>query len=211
VNAIATDEENVMMIKVWWQKNRTWLLSVIVIFALGFAGYKYYTNEQTKTAEQASLLFTEFFGAYESGDMETAMTLGTQIQTDHPHTPYANSVALLFAQVAANANDLAKTAEHLTWIVDKGPGFAKDIAKVRLAQVKLAQGEGDAALALLNRTAADSYQPLYDEVKGDVLVSMQRYKDARVAYDAALQGYTELGFQTHLLEFKMDALPHENS
>lgn len=204
---IATEEERVMMLKVWWQKNRTWLLSTVIVAALGYAGFKYYTHDQQKTAEAASLLFTEFFGAYEGGDATLATSLAEQMRTQYAHTPYANSVELILAQQAVDQENLPAADEHLTWIVNQGTGFAKDIAKARLAQVKLAQGQPEEALKLVETSFMADYQPLYDEIKGDVLVELKRYSDARVAYDNALQGYTELGFQTHLLQFKLDALP----
>jgi len=207
VNAIATEEERVMMLKVWWQRNRGWLLGLVVVFVVGFFGYKYYSGEQLKRAEQASLLFTDFFGAYEANDMERANTVAAQLQKDYKNTPYANSVALFFAQEAVDQNDLAKADEQLSWVIHNGAGFAKDIARARLAQVKLAQQQPDEALKLVNEISPGSYQPLYDDIKGDALVELKRYSEARTAYIAALEAYRALGFETHLLQFKADALP----
>lgn len=207
MNAIATDEENVMMLKVWWQKNRTWLLTLIIVVALGFAGYKYYTHKQLATTQAASLLFTEFFGAHEQGNMELATTLAQQLQQDYAHTPYANTVTLMVAHDAANKNDLPTVSTQLSWIVEKGAPFAKDIARARLAQVKIAQQDPEAALTLLSAIEPGEYQVLHDEVKGDALFALHRYGEARTAYTAALQGYAALGLETHLLQFKLDALP----
>ncbi|MGA2655574.1 MAG: tetratricopeptide repeat protein [Gammaproteobacteria bacterium] len=207
MNAIATDEENVMMIKVWWQKNRKWLVTVIVLAAVGFGAYKYYTGKQNSTAEAASLLFTEFFGAHEQGDPELTASLAKQIHENYPTTPYANTVALMLAHDAVDKNDLKAAAEQLSWIVDKGPAFGKEIARARLAQVKIAEQDPEAALKLVSDVNAGEYQPLIEEVKGDALFALKRYKDARTAYTSALDGYTKLGLEAHLLQFKLDALP----
>ncbi len=207
MNAIATDEEKVMMIKVWWQKNRTWVLATLVIAILAFAGMKYYTHERLKDTEAASALFTEFFGAHEEGQMDLANGFVKQLQQDYSHTPYANTVALILAHDAVLKNDLATADAQLSWIVDKGSPFAKDIARARLAQVKLAQSEPDAALKLLEGIEPGEYQPLHDEVKGDAYFALKRYADARTAYAAALKAYTTIGLEAHLLQFKLDALP----
>lgn len=207
MNAIATDEENVMMLKVWWQKNRAWLLTLIIIVAVGFGGYKYYTHQQLKTTEKASLLFTEFYGAHAQGNAQLATTLADQLQKDYAKTPYANTVALMLAHDAAGKNDLEQASQQLTWIVNQGAPFAKDIARARLAQVKIAQQEPEAALTLLTAIEPSEYQPLHDEVKGDAMYALKRYAEARTAYTAAVQGYTTMGLETHLLQFKLDALP----
>ncbi len=207
MNAIATDEENVMMLKVWWQKNRAWLLTVIILVAAGFAAFQYYSSKQQKTTETASLLFTEFFGAHAEGNQELTATLAKQLQQDYSQTPYANTVALIIARDAVNKNDLATATQELSWIVEKGAPFAKDIAIARLAQLKLAQQDPEAALKLVANVKGGEYQPLLDEVKGDALFALKRYPDARTAYSAAIDGYSKLGLETHLLQFKLDALP----
>ncbi len=205
---VATEEERVMMLKVWWQKNRTWLMSVLVVAIVGFFGVRYYHSEKAKTAEHASVLFNEFFAAVVEGNQESSAELATQIQKEYPRTPYANTAALFQAHSAVVSNDLDTASERLTWLIEKSEAkFAKDIARVRLAQIKMAQGDNEGALKLLDFTPEDAYRPLFHEVKGDVLVALQRYSDARTAYDAALQEYTELGFQAHLLQFKFDELP----
>lgn len=207
MNAIATDEEKVMMLKVWWQKNWKRLLSIIVIFAIVFGGFKYYTQQQLNKTQAASALFTEFFGAHEEGQMDLAATLATQLQKDYSHTPYANTVALMLTHDAVIANNLEKASEQLTWIINQGSPFAKEIARARLAQIKIAQQEPQAALTLLEGIPPHEYQPLHDEVKGDALIALQRYSEARVAYAAALKAYTDMGLESHLLKFKLDALP----
>ncbi len=39
------------------------------------------------------------------------------------------------------------------------------------------------------------------------MYALKRYAEARTAYTAAVQGYTTMGLETHLLQFKLDALP----
>ncbi len=55
----------------------------------------------------------------------------------------------MLAHDAAGKNDLEQASQQLTWIVNQGAPFAKDIARARLAQVKIAQQEPEAALTLL--------------------------------------------------------------
>lgn len=206
-NTVATDEENVIRLKLWWQKNRTWLLTVIILALAGFGVFKYYTGQQQKTTEAASLLFTEFFGAHAEGNQDLINQLSTQLQQDYAQTPYANTVALILARDAVGKNDLAAANQQLTWILEKGAPFAKEIATARLAQVKIAQQDPEGALKLVSDAKGGEYQPLFDEIKGDALFALKRYKDAREAYNAAIDGYSQLGLETHLLQFKLDALP----
>lgn len=207
MNAIATDEENVIMLKAWWHKNRSWLLTAIIVIVVGVVGFKYYAHKQLNTAQSASLLFTEFFGAHEEGNAELAASLAAELQKDYAHTPYANAIALILAKDAVDKSDLQQASTQLTWIIEKGSPYAKEIARIRLSQVKLAQQEPEAALDLLSGIVPDEYQALHEEAKGDALYALQRYDEARTAYMAALQAFTVAGYEPFLLQFKINALP----
>jgi len=77
--------------------------------------------------------------------------------------------------------------------------------RLRLAQVKLGQGEYEAALALLDQSNIDGYASAYAELRGDVYYAMDRLDDARQAYQAAVALLKE-GTTKPMLSMKLEDL-----
>ena len=51
-----------------------------------------------------------------------------------------------------------------------------------------------------------SFKPNYLEVKGDILVALNRINEARAAYDQAIQAYAAIGANAQILKIKRNDL-----
>jgi len=126
----------------------------------------------------------------DASQTSTVMHLAEQLKKDHSSLTYAQYGALLAAKQAVITGDLETAEQQLSWAVeqaDKASSLHK-IALLRLARIVAAQG-GEVnqarALALVENVDAGNHKASYEEVKGDLYLSLGREADARNAYQAA--------------------------
>src|SRR5690606_32351617 len=116
------------------------------------------------------------------------------LKTDFDDSIYSRYAALAVAAFYVEQEQLDRAAAELQWVVDNPDlGFMKSVdeellltARLRLARVKLAQGDAQAALDVLTAVEPGSYAGSYAEVQGDALLSLDRRDEARAAYERAL-------------------------
>ena len=95
-------------------------------------------------------------------------------------------------------NQVQEAANELQWILDNPDlGFMKKadeelymITRLRLARLKVALGESQAALALLHEVDPGTFTAGYAEAEGDILLSLGQPDEARSAYQRALAAST---------------------
>jgi len=108
------------------------------------------------------------------------------------------------------AGDLAAAATALEQAgkLSQDPALTS-LASVRLARVMLAQGQGEAALKLIEPMAKDSksaYAGLLSELRGDTLKSLGRDEEAKQAYQAALTALDSGAPNRRIVEMKLTDL-----
>lgn len=205
-----TEEEQLALIKEWWQRNGMPLLTggaLALVIVFGWQGWQKY---QTNQAQGASMLYQQL--------LETALTpsgqpdagkvseLAGKLKSDYAGTQYAQYGSLFVAKVAVEAGKLDDAAAELRAIVDK-PADATlgELARQRLARVLAAQGKAEEALKLLEGDADKAYLASREEVRGDLLVQLGRADEAHAAYEkakAALSDDAAVGS----LQMKLDDL-----
>lgn len=185
-----TEEEQLEQLKAWLRENgRSIVLGIVVALAavFGWRGWQSHQQQQVLTAS------AQFQGLLESvrqleqadpgatGQLATANTLADGLKRDFPKSTYAQLAALLKAQLAVAAGDLAQAEQELSWVLAQKPTdeFAA-LTRLRLARVLLAAGKGDEALAQLRD--GGSYEFAYEQVRGDVLNAKGDVAGARAAY-----------------------------
>ncbi|PAU61248.1 YfgM family protein [Pseudomonas indica] len=205
-----TEEEQLALIKEWWQRNGMPLLTggaLALVIVFGWQGWQKY---QTNQAQGASMLYQQL--------LETALTpsgqpdagkvseLAGKLKSDYAGTQYAQYGSLFVAKVAVEAGKLDDAAAELRVIVDK-PADATlgELARQRLARVLAAQGKAEEALKLLEGDADKAYLASREEIRGDLLVQLGRTDEAHAAYEkakAALSDDAAVGS----LQMKLDDL-----
>jgi predicted negative regulator of RcsB-dependent stress response len=79
------------------------------------------------------------------------------------------------------------------------------VATLRLARVLEAQGESEAALALLDEPAPTGFEAAWAETRGDLMFERGRVEEARRAWQQARESRLADGSNTRLLDVKIDA------
>ena len=183
-----TEEQQLDAIKKWWKENRNSVLSSVVIGATLVGGWRYYEGAQKTQAEYASQ-------AYESvlqllvmqKDTKSAQDKVNELHTSYAETPYASLSALALAKKQVREGDLEGAISQLKWVMNNSVQTELEhLARLRLVRVLLSSDQPDNALATINVDYPASFATLYEELKGDILVSKGDVDQARIAYDKAI-------------------------
>ena len=209
---VESDEEQLEVLKNWWDENGTSLITTVVL-ALGVVfGYRAWEHNVRETGEAASSAYENLVQA--TSDLEdenlrtTALSLGEELKTEHDGSAYATFAAMHLAKIAVEQGDLIKAQAELEWAISQKPEQRLEtIARMRLARVLVAKGDATAAMAkLLNYEPAEGQQATWEEVKGDVFVALGDKANARQSYLMALEHLGD-GRSRPLLELKLADIP----
>ena len=186
-----------------------------IVLALGSVfGYQAWEKSVRDQGEKASGMYENLTAAVSVGPFETlsdesrstAVFIANQLKAEYPDSTYAHFAAMQLAKLEVEAGALDSAATELQWVLDqKVDDSLAVLVRLRLAQVKLGQGEYEAALALLDQSNIDGYASAYAELRGDVYYAMDRLDDARQAYQAAVALLKE-GTTKPMLSMKLEDL-----
>lgn len=202
-----SEEEQVEAIKRWWRRNGSTVIAAVVVFLLSFAGWRFWMGQQQQEAEAASVAYEQMLSAVESGNAPQARQRGRALIDEYAGTPYAALASLYLARLAVEADDPDGAAAHLQAVIDNPVleelGY---MARMRLARVRLAQGDADAAMAVVGGEAPVGFAGPYAEIRGDIHLARGDRDEARAAYARALEAYTENPERRSLVQMKLDDL-----
>lgn len=200
------EDQELERLKTWWKQNGLALivgLAVGIVGVLSWQGWQMYTQHQ---AEQASRLYMEMRAQFELGEAETGLDLAQRLKNEYSGTPYAAQAALAEAAHHVSQGQRDQAISNLQWVMS----YADDdelalIARLRQAKLLWDAGQGEDALALLDTDTPKGFVPLYQELRGDILLETGRQAEAREAYREAL-GADPRPAQADIIQQKLDDL-----
>jgi len=150
-------------------------------------GWNQWQAWRIQHAAAASTVYEELVAEIRGNNVDEAVTLLGELQKDYAGSPYVDQAHLLLAKSSLDQVDFEAAADYLEAVV-KGGGNVEigAIAGLRLARVRLHQGQHEAALAALTMAPESAFAAQADDLRGDIYAAMGRPADARGAYDAAL-------------------------
>lgn len=185
-----TEDEELAVILDWWQRHGKPLLTGAALALVVVFGWQAWQKYQVNQAQGASVLYQQL--------LETSLVTNTQpdagkvaelagkLKTEYPGTHYSQYGSLLLAKIAVESGKLDDAATELHAVLDKPvDSTLAELARQRLARVMAAQGKAEEALALLAGDASQEFQATREELKGDLLVKLERDDEALVAYQKA--------------------------
>jgi predicted negative regulator of RcsB-dependent stress response len=193
-------------IKAWWKENGRLIITVVVVVSIAIVGFKYWQSTQKTNAQQASILYDQLLNnAYSSNPSDATLAIiANKLQEDHARTPYASAAALFEAKAAAERGDLQAAQDKLIWVVDHSKDSnLRQIARLRLARVLLAENQPDQALEKLSKVDNETYIPAINLVKGDIFTLKNNKIEAEKAYKEALKGVSSLPNQPMMQYLQM--------
>lgn len=190
-----TEEEELAVIRDWWQRNGKPLLTGSALALVVVFGWQAWQKHQVSEAQGASVLYQQLLEsslvADGQADVGKVAELAGKLKTDYAGSHYAQYASLLLAKVAVEAGKLDDARAQLQAVLDK-PADATlgELARQRLARVMAAQDKTDDALKLLAGDAEQAFVAAREELRGDLLVKLQRSDEALQAYEKAKAALT---------------------
>lgn len=185
-----TEEEQVQAIKDWWKKNGSSLLiGVGAALAIVF-GWQAWQNQQLQHRTEAASQFADLINAYtgEDGESrnETVAFVADKLQDDYSDSAYAVYGSLILAkQQLMDQGDAEAAIETLKWAnsqVEQSSPVSL-IIRSRLATAQFEAKQFDAALATIDgATDSDSFDAIFAELRGDILLAQGDSEAAKEAY-----------------------------
>ena len=201
------EQEQLDEAKAWWTQHGNKVIWGVTAFLLAVAGWRAWDNYSHKQAYEASALFDKALQAETMEDAKTAKAAAAQIMENHGRSAYATPAAWLSARINLDAGDIKSAMAQYQYALDhaKDDGVAQ-LARLRLAGVKLDAKDAAAALKLLEGSFDPAYQGLAAQLRGDTLIALNKPAEAKVAYKEALEKLGDKSSLKSLVEIRLDAL-----
>lgn len=203
----ASDEEQVEALKKWWNENGSSLLMGVGFVLIVLFGARQWQSSQSATSGAASDLYQQIAQlavanvtqTVSDDDLLAAQAVYNTLKTEYDSSIYTRYAALAIAKFQAEKNQLDQAAAELQWILDNPSlGLMKKpdqelfmVARLRLARIRLAQGDAQAALDLLRAVEPGEFLVSHAEIEGDALLQQGDREGAKAAYQRALAANTD--------------------
>jgi predicted negative regulator of RcsB-dependent stress response len=191
-----TEDEELAVMKDWWQRNGKPLLTGGLLALVIVLGWQAWSRYQSNQSQGASALYQQLLetALTPSGQADTARVadIANKLKSEFGGTAYAQYGSLFVAKVAVDTGKLDDAAAELKLVTDKpASDTLGEIARQRLARVLAAQNKTEDALKLLEGDADKAFLASREELKGDLLVQLGRTDDAHAAYQKAKSALSE--------------------
>lgn len=206
---IRTDEETVEAIKDWWKKNGTSLMIGIAAALAIVFGWQAWQQHQVDQRTQAASQFANLINAYtdesQQNRAETVEFTANTLREDYSDSAYAVYGSLILArQQLMDQGDAEAAISTLKWAnskTDQSEPLSL-IIRSRLARAQFELEQYDEALSTINGASdADSFDAMFSELRGDILLAQGNTKEAREAYLTARE--QSAGERGGILELKL--------
>jgi predicted negative regulator of RcsB-dependent stress response len=207
VDEYLSEREQVDRVRRWFKENAPWAIAGILLGVGLLVGWQQYQGWRERQSLAASEKYNQTIEALARGDRDAATSLARQLKADYERTPYADMAELALARFYVEDGKLAEAVKYLEDVMNTSTDEElKLVARLRLARVQRALGNGDAALATLGGAKAGGFAPAFAEVRGDVLFDRGDRAGALAAYREAAAAKEDGLVDAELLQLKIDSL-----
>lgn len=191
----------------WMQQNGSAIVIGVLAAIAILMGYEAWKNRANTHRAEAGDRYVELNTALSNKDADQAKALIAALSKDFAKTPYASLAQLEAAELAVTDGKLADAiAAAETAVKLATTTTLADTARLRLARLQHAEGKADAALKTLDALKSEGFAPLATELRGDILLSGGKSKEALSAYTTALAGLDANAPNRITLQHKIDDL-----
>lgn len=208
----ATDEERVEALKKWWKENAKSLFAGLALGLSILFGWQAWQESRNSEADSASNAYTMLMASIERNEYDKAQQQSAEVVGQFSDSPYAVLTAMAMAKVKVEQDDLLGARTQLQWALEHSAmEEMKQLIRLRLARVMLAQGETDNALSQLTGVDAGALLAAYEELMGDIYMQQGKPK---LAYESYISSMSKLDINSQkrsLLQLKLDDLAGVNA
>lgn len=202
-----SDQEQLEAIIRWLRKNGPGIAAGIAIGLAAVIGWRWWEDHQRNQAEIASRYYEIMQVAMDNDDAPRARGQAAVLTDAYADTTYGILAALTLARLDAEAGKIESATGWLEWVLTHTElRELRDIARLRLARLLLAEEQYDAARAQLDQILGSEFAAEQEELRGDIHAAQGRLEQARTAYQGALAARGTGGEGASLLRWKLDRL-----
>ncbi|MBN8726386.1 MAG: tetratricopeptide repeat protein [Xanthomonadales bacterium] len=202
------EHEQGEVVRKWLRENALSMAIGVVVGLLLIFGWQQWKAHRANRAAEAAVQYQALADAATARNDEDVQKIAATLREEAPNGVYAVLAALQQAEMASDKGDLAAAGEALQWASSHAElPTMKALVTLRLARVKLAEGDADGAIKLLDGIKGDAFAGLAGEVRGDALVRLGRAEAARDAYAGALAHLEPQAPGRAVVQMKLDELP----
>jgi predicted negative regulator of RcsB-dependent stress response len=204
----ALDEhEQGELVRKWLRDNGSSILIGVGLGLLLIFGWQQWRAHQARHQAEAAVQYDAMTLAVKAKDAAAIGKGFELLKSDYADTAYAVFAAMQQAEAALGNGDKTAALAAATWAFEHAKVDAlKGLAGLRLARLKLGEGDAQAALDIAGRLPRDGYAALIDELRGDALHNQGKNGEARDAYQSAVQALEAAAPNRASLEMKLNAL-----
>ncbi len=208
------EQENLANLKSFWARYGNYIIGVITVALLVYAGmsaWKWYQRDQ---AADAGKLYETLINSISKNEKDKTYLAAEDLQKKYGGTSYAAMGSLVAAKVAMDSNDASKAQSYLKWTANQASDDSfRALAQLRLLGILIDQGT-EASLKeadqLLKEKAVKGFEPLWIERRGDWYLVQTKIPEARTEYLKAMKAMqSDKAFPEDargLLKVKIDAV-----
>ena len=202
-----TEEEQLQAIKKWWLRYNTPILVLLSVVMLSVAGYRYWNWHHEKILTQASTVYERLMVSFSEHKNKEIRSYANQLIKEYGQTVYADAARMTLAQIYVTKDQDEKAKQLLDEVAlhSEVPAF-KQIAKIRIARLLVAQKSFDQALNEIAVIDDNAYMTIVNELKGDIFLEKGDYQQAIKLYKQAINEAKTHGIGNLFLEMKTNEL-----
>ncbi|MDP4121378.1 MAG: tetratricopeptide repeat protein [Bacillota bacterium] len=163
-----TDDEQLNLIKCWFKKYGKLLIVSVTVLSVTLLGLYFWQEYKDKQTENTSILYEQLLASIKSKqpiDYDKKM----------PNNAYGHLSALLQAKAAIQQGNFDAAMNNLTWVIQHTQDVGlKQISRIRLARVLLAQNKPELALKQINIIYDATFNPLINKVRARILIALDK-------------------------------------
>lgn len=204
-----TEQEQLEAIKAWWKKYGNHILTVALIFAVAFAGYRYWQMQVYNKAAAASSVFEMLEASAEQGNFAEVSREARKLMLEQPKSPYAASAALMLAQHHWEKAEKDEAIEALNWVVENSDiAEMKFTAGLRLARLYTEQKEFVKAKQQLDSlpNALGEQKAAIDFTAGILSLAQEDFTAAKAAFQSVFDNFAANQDLRNLARLQLDDL-----
>lgn len=200
------EQEQIDELKAWWKQNGKMISTLVIALLVAYSAYQGWHYYQNKQAVEASAQYQELT-VLDEKDLKSIQAKSAVLMDEFASTPYAGRAALLAAKANYQANDAKSAKAQLDWAIKNAKETSVSaLASLQLANILAEEKDFEGALKLLNAPHDAGFDGLFADLKGDVLVSLGKNADAKLAYEEALAKLDQHGKFRVLTQQKLESL-----
>jgi len=211
-----TEEEQIDALKSWWKEYWKSIVLPIGAAVAVYFGWNQWSEQQLANAEAGGAKYEELVKSMETAPGQSlsaeqvalAKVAAAELIDSFSGSLYADHANLILARLAVNEKDMAAAEGFLMAVVSGGSNKAiEDLAKGRLARVKLAKQDYDGALALVSASGDSAYKSMFAEIRGDALAGQGNVLAAKTAFQEAIDNLAGDQFSRRsIIQLKIDGV-----